>query len=296
MTKLSVVMPTYNASGFLHEALNSVLNQTHSDFEFIIIDDGSTDNTFDIIQSFNDKRINVIRNKKRLGLPASLNLGVELSSGEYIARMDADDISILDRFESQIRSIKINGADICGSHSIVIDDQSRVIDTNISPIGHHAILLRMVNSVPFSHGSVMFSKDFFVSNRLRYNTSSMAEDYKLWMDFWDAGAKFVNCDEFLYKYRVHSNSISSSKLKKLKKESIKLRKNFYRKNFIDIHHSINVMLSEKKSEYNHIIDLFVPLYLAFPSKGSLLNIRALAAFSSWKDKIHGIYRIYKLYD
>ena len=91
MVKVSVVMPAYNAEKYISEAINSILNQTYTNFEFIIINDGSTDRTADIVESFADKRIVYLENKKNMGIVYSLNRGLAFAKGEYIARMDAED-------------------------------------------------------------------------------------------------------------------------------------------------------------------------------------------------------------
>ena len=99
--KISVIMPAYNAALYIREAIESVLNQSFQNFEFIIINDGSTDETLNIIQSFNDSRIVLINNSKNLGIIKTRNIGLQLAKGEYIAKMDADDVSLPMIFEIQ---------------------------------------------------------------------------------------------------------------------------------------------------------------------------------------------------
>ena len=100
--KISVLMPVYNCEKFLKKAIDSILNQTFDNFEYIIINDGSTDNTLNIIKSYKDKRIKIINNSKNLGISRSLNKGIRQAKGEYIARHDSDDISDLNRFKLQL--------------------------------------------------------------------------------------------------------------------------------------------------------------------------------------------------
>ena len=113
---ISVVMPTFNGEKFIKEAIESILNQTFNDFEFIIVNDGSIDNTEKIIQSFSDKRIVYVKKEQNSGISDTLNLGISLAKGKYIARMDDDDISIPNRFERQLEvfasDLKII---VCGS-------------------------------------------------------------------------------------------------------------------------------------------------------------------------------------
>ena len=115
-------MPVYNESLFVEQAVKSVLNQSLFDFELLIIDDASEDNTFDLINEFNDDRIILIQKEKNTGYTDSLNLGIEKCSGRYIARMDGDDISKKNRFEKQFLYMKKNPhIDILGSNIEVID-------------------------------------------------------------------------------------------------------------------------------------------------------------------------------
>jgi glycosyltransferase involved in cell wall biosynthesis len=99
--RVSVILPVFNSARYLHEAITSILNQTFKDFELIIIDDKSTDESLKIIKSFSDHRIRILRNKKNLDITASLNLGIKSARGDYLARMDADDISLPERFQIQ---------------------------------------------------------------------------------------------------------------------------------------------------------------------------------------------------
>src|SRR3990170_6879460 len=106
MPTLTVLMPVYNAGNYLHEAIESILSQTFRDFEFLIIDDASTDSSVDIIESFQDPRIRLVKNDINMGITATLNKGIELSTTELIARMDADDISYVDRLQKQYEYFK----------------------------------------------------------------------------------------------------------------------------------------------------------------------------------------------
>ena len=107
-TKVSVLMPVFNSEKFIYQAIQSILDQTFQDFELIITDDGSTDNSLSIIETFNDKRIKLIKNTSNLGLTASRNDAINISNGEYIAFLDSDDISRQDRLEKQIAFLENN--------------------------------------------------------------------------------------------------------------------------------------------------------------------------------------------
>src|SRR5437867_1168505 len=140
---LTVLMPVYNASKHLREAIESILGQTFTDFEFLIIDDGSTDNSIEIIRSYNDPRIRFLVNEHNLGISATLNKGIELSSTELIARMDADDLSYPDRLQQQYdyfqqypetvmlsTSVRIIGADNSPVEDIAVDQYYNCYNLN----------------------------------------------------------------------------------------------------------------------------------------------------------------------
>ena len=124
---VSVLMPVYNVEKYIGEAIESILNQTFNDFEFIIIDDASTDNTVSVIEKFSDNRIKLIRNETNIKLAASLNKGLRIAQGKYIARMDGDDISLPHRFQKLYEFLENNpSVDICGSAMRVFGNEETV--------------------------------------------------------------------------------------------------------------------------------------------------------------------------
>jgi glycosyltransferase involved in cell wall biosynthesis len=205
---LSVLMPAYNAEKYIAGAIESVLNQTFTDFELLIINDGSTDRTEEIILSFQDKRIRYIKNESNLKLIATLNKGIELACGKYIARMDADDVSLPHRFEKQIAFLeKHSDYTMCGSWAYLIDDKEnktgrvKYIDTN------WLLHISLLFSVPFIHPSVMIQTD--VLQQYKYNPEALHnEDFDLWLRLAADGLKMANIPEFLLKYRWHDSNIS----------------------------------------------------------------------------------------
>lgn len=219
---LSVIMPVYNGGNYLIESISSILSQTFTDFEFIIINDGSKDNSLSVILNFasQDERIIVV-NRENKGLVYSLNEGLALARGQYIARMDADDISSISRFENQINKMQSENGDICGCHFTLISESNKILNTFISPISVESIYCFLTVTNPFAHGSVIFRKKFIDENNLMYQDKK-AEDHHLWVDFYENGAKFISVNDFLFSYRVHKESISRSKEKEMMKE---VRKN-----------------------------------------------------------------------
>jgi glycosyltransferase involved in cell wall biosynthesis len=205
---ISVVMSVFNGEKRLLEAIQSILSQTLTNFEFIIINDGSTDKTKSIIEGFNDPRIRLI-NQKNHGLVYSLNRGISLARGEFIVRFDADDISMPSRFEKEIAwLIKDKKRGLVGSFFTYIDEDSGVPGLTLYTPTKHIDLCRMMYFVnPLAHGSTMFRREAFEEAggyRIEY---FKAEDYDLWRRIavnWEIG----QIPESLYWYRICKNSIS----------------------------------------------------------------------------------------
>lgn len=205
---ISVVMPVFNAEKYIAEAVSSILGQTLSDFELIVINDGSTDNTLTILEEFSgrDVRVKLISRENR-GLVESLNEGIDLARGKWIARMDADDISLSHRFEYQLKWLEETGADICGSWI-------RLFGKSYTKIIRHpktdaAIKMEMLFGAPFAHPSVMMKTDFV--RQLRYDKAwEKAEDYDIWERAARAGWKMTNAPEVLLMYRQHESQISTA--------------------------------------------------------------------------------------
>jgi glycosyltransferase involved in cell wall biosynthesis len=208
----SVVMSVYNGEKYLSEAIESVLNQTDKDFEFIIINDGSIDKSLEIIERYTayDIRI-VLINRENKGLVYSLNEGVSIAKGEYIARMDADDICLPTRFEEQINYMNNNNLCLCGSW-IEAFNEADVVDIWKYPESHKDNVFRLFFMSSFAHPSVMMRKNVF--KELKYK-NEVAEDYRLWCDIVNKGFNIGNIQKVLLKYRIHENQITQLKSKEL---------------------------------------------------------------------------------
>jgi len=203
--KISVIMSVYNGERYLREAIDSVLNQTFPDFEFIIVNDGSTDSSLKIIQSYDDKRIRLIENDKNIGLTKSLNKAIKQSQGEYIARQDADDISLLNRFEEQLRYLEQHPeVALLGTSVYQIDERGRTLGRIIVPAKPGRSLFK---ENQFNHGSTIFKREAVdrlggYNELLRYS-----QDYELWLRM----AKYYevsNLTQALYKLRFHEGAVS----------------------------------------------------------------------------------------
>lgn len=209
MPRISVLMPAYNSMTTIAAAIASILNQTYSNFELIIIDDASTDQTKRVIDQFSDSRIKVHSNTTNLGITNSLNVALSLACGEYIARMDADDIALPTRLELQVQHLAADpDLGIVGGQILTMDAQGSLTGRIRTPISHDAILACATVVPPFVHPSVMIRTKVFESNNLKYTDEApYAEDYVLWINIlrqW----KGLNLKQDVLRYRVHAGSSS----------------------------------------------------------------------------------------
>ncbi|CAH2031079.1 glycosyltransferase family 2 protein [Trichlorobacter ammonificans] len=207
--RVTVLMAVYNGAAYLREAVESVLAQTFGDFEFVIVDDGSTDESARIVQSYTDPRIRLVRNEGNIGLSASLNRGLELAHGTYVARMDADDISLPKRLATQISFMDAHPqVGICGSWVEWFDDSQHTGTWGL-PTDDEALKCLLLFSPSLYHPTVMFRKRLFDDAALRYATDfAQAQDYELWCRLMDVCA-FANISEVLVRHRRHAQSVGS---------------------------------------------------------------------------------------
>lgn len=206
MPLISAIITVYNTEKYIGDAVKSILNQTFTDFELIIINDASTDGTLEILQSFEDKRIVLINNETNQGIPKNCNTALKIAKGEFIAKMDADDIAHPKRFERQLAFFKANpDVVICGSWAQIFDADDVLIRT---PVTHDEIKAGLLFLNVMFNPVVMFKSSLFKEFGFYYNEAfPVLEDYTLWMDSIDT-VKLANVPEILLKYRVHNNNIS----------------------------------------------------------------------------------------
>lgn len=213
MPRVTVLLPVYNGSEYLSVAIKSILCQTFSDFELLIINDGSTDNTPEIITTFSDKRIRVVHNQSNLGLIACLNKGISLAKGEFIARQDSDDVALPDRLKIQVEILSSQPKVVLvGTWLSLIDTENTEIDIWRYPTDNIGIKWAMLFNSPAGHPSVMFRTKIIREIGGYSKDHLYAEDYGLWARFAQHG-EFVNIPQVLQQYRVHPNSITSQKAK-----------------------------------------------------------------------------------
>ncbi|MEE9339089.1 MAG: glycosyltransferase [Methylococcaceae bacterium] len=203
---ISVLMPVHNGESFLSESIESILNQTFDDFEFLIIDDGSTDNTLEIIKSYTDPRIRLLSNKNNIGLVASLNSGIDAARGRYIARMDADDICRLDRLEKQIGFLDSRPEyGLVGSWFRLFGKDEGYVRP---PLEYDDIQIGLLFENVFGHPTVVFRKDIVEKHNIRYSEIyPYAQDYHFLYKVTNY-CKAKNVDEILLYYRTHKSQIS----------------------------------------------------------------------------------------
>ena len=207
--RITVLMPVYNGERFLRQAVESILAQSFKDYEFLIIDDGSTDGTADILDDFGMPSVIILRNDKNLGLTYSLNKGLNAAMGTFVARMDADDISEPARLEIQLAFLEANPeVGIVGSACGLIDEDGQ--DQGLSEVSltDLDIRWRCLTGNPFQHSSVMFRKKLMAEHGLCYDeTFETAQDYNLWRRLLNY-TRGANIAEPLVSRRIHGGAVS----------------------------------------------------------------------------------------
>lgn len=245
---LSVIMPVYNTEKYLKESIESILNQSYKDFEFIIINDGSTDNSLNIINNYAqlDGRIKVISRENK-GLVYSLNEGLNIAKGKYVARMDADDVSLPERLKKQVDFLeKHKEIDILATKASVIGDATEVIKSkneeklNMLFKSEDARKILLNYWYCLAHPSIMFRKS--ILEKLQGYKEYKSEDLDLWLRALKANFKIYKLNEKLIEYRIHKESKSNKDNEKFEglKDGIKIKLN-------------DVFGSEIKSDFRYVI-------------------------------------------
>lgn len=201
--KVSIIMGVYNGQDTIEKCIESIQQQTYTNWEFIICDDASTDKTVSIVQKYmsNDARIKLLKNNNNMRLAASLNRCLAVASGEYVARMDADDLSSKDRIEKQVSFLNSHPeCDCVGTNRIIFDDKGEKEERKSIEFPMANVLL---HDVPFAHPTIMMRKSAYDSlNGYTESKETMrAEDLDLWFRFFASGFNGYNIQEPLYLYR-----------------------------------------------------------------------------------------------
>lgn len=235
---ISIILPVYNCEKHICDSINSVLKQNYHNFELIIINDGSSDNTISEILKFKDNRIKFINNKVNFGLQKTLNTGILASAGKYIARIDADDSWLnKDKLKNQISFLESNQDYILiGTGAICINEEGKYLYKYLKPENDNEIRKTIIGYNCFIHSSVVFKKEAAISVGMysENNQTKHAEDYDLWLKLGKIG-KLYNLQSFDINYMINSESISNrNRIEQLKKtiQIANKYKYFYSKNIL----------------------------------------------------------------
>lgn len=227
---ISVILPFYNISEFLEEAIISVLNQTFSNFELILINDGSTDESLNLAKQFelSDSRVKII-NQHNQGMAKALNRGIESAKANIIARMDGDDICHPQRFEKQFSMIitmpensHVSSLVKPFSSTIISEGSERYFRWLNSKITHEEILEGLFKESPIIHPSAMFTKKAYIDAG-GYREYNGPEDYDLWLNMALTSTTFKKYNETLLEYRIHKNNLSRNDMTHYSREAFKIR-------------------------------------------------------------------------
>ena len=252
---VSVIMSVYNGEKYLVQAIYSILNQTYQNFEFIIIEDCSTDNSLDILEEYakKDSRIKIIKKEKNIGIKGfieNLNLGISIAKGKYIARMDQDDVSLPERFQKQVDFLENNPEiTLVGAQLNLINEQNKITGEAIAALQHRDIVKRITSQIQLFHPVIMFRKDQNIQYREKF---IYCEDYDLYLNLITQGKKLANINEKLLHYRILESSISRKGDNFVKKLMVEKALYFYKlrkENGQDLYETFN---NEEVLEINNL--------------------------------------------
>jgi glycosyltransferase involved in cell wall biosynthesis len=206
---VTVLLATHDDARYLPAAVESVLGQTLEDLELLVIDDASTDSTPELLEAVKDPRLRVLRNEVRRGLAFSLNRGLDLAEGRYVARLDADDVALPERLERQLGQLRETGVAALGTAVRDIDEAGRTGRLHQMPVGTRAVRWHALFSSPFFHPTVLVDRELLDRHHLRYDRSfHESEDYDLWTRLLATGAEGGNVPDPLVLKRVHPDQAS----------------------------------------------------------------------------------------
>lgn len=275
---ISVIIPAYNSSQTIEEALKSVITQTYQNFEIIIIDDCSTDNTVEVIKEFIENhpkhKIILIVNKENSGPAKSRNRGIEISNGEYISLLDSDDFYVNNKLEKQIQFLKNNKEFIaCSSYLQCFGLQNNIVTSDINP---ERMKDEILIGIPFLHATICISKEFIITHQLFYNTDMRySEDYDWAIRLINMGGKIQVLDEVLYNYRISGNQASFIKNQQNQSAANPLQLKASK----DIHYKIwDQFMNENHSLYNlEFIDCFL--------RHKMVELSKIDEFIAWFNEV-----------
>lgn len=253
--QISIVMPVYNAQEYLCQSIDSILKQTFTDFELIIVDDGSTDNSTKIVYGYKDPRIHLILNEHNF--IQSLNIGVTAAIGKYVARMDADDIMLPKRLQLQYEFMENNpNIDISGSWMQSFGQQEYVMK---NATYYKDILCLAILHPPLYHPTIIMKRDIISSFPILNNISQFynekytyAEDYHCWIELIKMGFVFANIPEVLVKYRCSNSQVTAIKQKEMSACTFKIQNEYIE--------YVMESIVKKDNEYYDILENLIELF------------------------------------
>lgn len=249
--RVSILMPVYNVAAYLREAMDSMLAQTYTDFELIVLDDCSPDNSAEILDTYTDPRIVRYRGEKNVGLSNVLNVGMQLARGEYIARMDSDDLSTPERLAVQVAYLDAHpeidlcscGMELFGAKKEVWVRENNPEDVKITALFHSPIL----------HASSVWRRASFERVGLRFQQEMVpAEDYDMWTRAMAAGLKLVNIPHVMYKYRIHPSQVTMQTDRTAKKDKEVKAKYLTTIFGVELAEKIDLLLAQRKEDLQRV--------------------------------------------
>lgn len=270
MPKIWVIMPVYNTKKYLKESIDSILNQSFKDFEFIIVDDFSNDWSYELLQEYEkkDDRIKLYRNEKNMWISFTRNKLISLSNTNLIANQDSDDISELNRLELQYNFL-INNSDYStiSSNNLIINENSEIIWERIYNEDINKVILK---KSPLSNPASMFKKDIFLELWWYEELLNYGEDYDLWLKMYLNWYKLKVLNNYLLKLRIRNWQTKSSKLKETLKNTINLQKKYIKLGI--------------KASFSDKIYIFLEQILLFLPNVIILNLFKILEYKKWKSE------------
>jgi len=224
MPKVSVVMPVFNREHYVREAIESILAQDFEDFEFIIVDDGSTDSTIEVVSGYSDPRIRLIEMPVNCGVSTARNVGLRAARSEYIAVMDSDDAALQQRLSKQIAYLEAHPEiDILACRAIKVMGSQKIPMNHVTNDAEIKARLLGMDGSAMIHPTTMMRAEFLTENRILYPSRTVDEDHGLWMAAMVAGGKFASLEDHLFLYRRHASNITEQDQKQFQQEKTPLR-------------------------------------------------------------------------
>lgn len=303
---ITVLMAVYNGGNYLLSSVQSILDQTFKDFEFLIIDDCSTDESLSKVRGLNDFRINIHRNDSNLGQTRSLNVGLRMARGQYIARIDADDIAFPFWLEHQVSFIKAHPeAAVVSAKAVVINQKNQIKKVLHTPVSYPEILMKSLTSSPINHVGSLMNKEMALQHGGFDESFKIAADYDLWSKLLAADCKILTNQHIAVAIRVHEESLSiieRGKADILEVTKI-MKRNIHRFTGLDLQEADVVLLWNliyrledlSEEDFNRARGLLKEIYGGFnSSRACSITADFIKDFASSQDKIIFVKRIFAL--